>query len=357
MSREADAGDVIQRIEMKPRRAVPCTSREEYNSNQAEDAINKRHGLDQGRKGVLHRFGSVEPAKCSEIPEEEQNNPKGNHYFPTNTKFGHYRSLTNSEHSKERQVLQKIEDFIFFTKTGNLSIFRCLDQDGDSYISMKELVEKFRMDHLLTRDEEKTLVGYLDPNKKGYVEFAEFHSKVYPNVANSEAVQSKTRENGETKDQQRTATKLLRAAGPSKEYHEMTRMSLPSIQETREKFAKPFRTRDGLFRKTRYNGNPQFHDTIREFIPDRNSAFYSSEKERFDQCPGHRLAFQKEDKEKRSRSQEAKTAKIQLSQSQNQEFRQNSRERRSRKEAYTLANKANAGFLYEHVKLFLFFPA
>jgi hypothetical protein len=346
---EADLGDVLQRIEMRPRMPPPSTHRDDLYGESKGQEFDRKYGLNEGAKGILHRFGSVDVE--GSFKGESGSSAQGPVFFPTNTKFGHYRSLTNSSHSELRQALQKAEDFIFFTKTNYLPIFRDLDQDGDSHISMGELVARFKRDHILTAAEEKSLVEYLDPQKKGFINFTEFHTKVYRNVTNSKEIQNYSKCDTITKanEPKGHSVRLVNRAGPSKEFHEMIMSSLPSINGTRQRFSKPFRGKDGLVRRTRYSANPEFKDTVKEFLPEKDTSMYASVEERFDQSPGHRLVFQREDKGRRARSHEAKAEKKQSQDESYARARLISREAAQRRMDGKMSSKAKAAFIYEHV--------
>lgn len=154
-------------------------------------------------------------------------------FFPTNMKFGEYKSWTNQSHSDIRNVLQKMDDFLFFGRTKYYEIFRSFDVDKDSYISTNDLIEKIKDHHLLTNKEQKVLVDFLDPEHKGFLNFKEFNEKIYANVANSK---------------ESTGHENISGTQPNRERHENLASSLPSIVQTKKKLASPFEnTSFGIF--------------------------------------------------------------------------------------------------------------
>jgi hypothetical protein len=150
-------------------------------------------------------------------------------FFPTNTKFGEYKSWSNQNHSEVRQVLQKMDDFVFFGRTRFLDAFRLFDADKDSYISTQDLIEKIKDHHLLTNKEQKVLIDFLDPEQKGFLNFKEFNKKIYANVGNSK---------------ESTGLENISTVQPSKERHEDLSSSLPSIVQTKKRLAAPFNKAD-----------------------------------------------------------------------------------------------------------------
>jgi hypothetical protein len=214
-------------------------------------------------------------------------------------------------------------------------VFRTFDKDGDSYISTKDLLEKIKDHHMLTAKEQKILVEYLDPEKKGFLDFREFHSKIYSNVANSK---------------QSTGELEFTSSLPTKEGHESIARSLPSIVKTRKKFSEPFDNSNAkLTPSTKFGSSPPFKNTIRSFCPGENTAFYCSEAERFDRSHNNRTYYQQLDKANQTHSMEKK---IKFIQTYNKWFEDKVlMERKITEESNKrfLERKGKEQFLYEHV--------
>lgn len=263
-------------------------------------------------------------------------NQKTFSFFPTNMKFGHYRSLANSNHPTIIQTLQKLDDFIFLEGGSHFKVFKSFDMDKDSFISTQDIMAKVKKEHILTEKEEKSFIDYIDPQKKGFVTFAEFHSKVFSNVSYSEDIRSKGAcPNG-----------LL-----SFDKHKENLAKFENFMERKGQVIKGFRTNDlRLHVATRFGSTPPYKNTLVEHCPDDKTSFYASEKERFDRSRDHRTNFQSQDQKKKSLTDKGN---IERRRERMEKFDCETKAGREKEEEFQkkkLERIANNHFLHENVK-------
>lgn len=84
-----------------------------------------------------------------------------------------------SEARRLRKVMVDIEDRIFDGKHKMYHVFRRFDKDGDGFVSYKDF-EQHLLAHKINVTEKEVaslMRNVLDPEKKGYIEFATFSKR------------------------------------------------------------------------------------------------------------------------------------------------------------------------------------
>jgi len=159
---------------------------------------------------------------------------------------------------------------------------------------------------IMSKVEAYQVLDFVDPERKGYVNFNEFHSKIRTNMVHQ----------GLDGDM-----KTLPFVVPSKETAKRTAETVPHTKEVVKKLINSVRPEaqgiriNGRFvilnileqkGKTRYGASPCWTNTFANIQASNKSPMFISESERFDRHPLARVKFQIEANEKKKRIDEAK---------------------------------------------------
>ncbi|CAD8211829.1 unnamed protein product [Paramecium octaurelia] len=190
-------------------------------------------------------------------------------------------------------VLRKVDDQIFNKREKQLKIFKEFDVDQDGYVSQVDLQQ--RMKHILTQDEIRLLIQYIDPENKGFSNFTEFSSKI---------------RNGMTILDENGAQLINVNTQPSKTTIIAATSFLPELQKSIDEFKKPFiasKNRSDYKPSTRYGATPCLKDTFANIVPLEKSGLWASAEQRFSK---NREEYQKEEKKLKEFRQEQKLERI-----------------------------------------------
>jgi len=166
-----------------------------------------------------------------------------------------------------RHVLQGLEQQLFIANGLNsFQAFKRLDADKDGFMTMEDLSNGLTALHVPhTTAEARALMGKLDADGKGFVDYQQFAKLLRPDMAQKSPLQT---EQGNS------------AAQPSLSF---LSTQLQQTKGLNESFARArSRNMDGEMRQsTRFASTPQQHNTFLHYHPDTSSPLYLSEKDRF----------------------------------------------------------------------------
>ncbi|CAD8080654.1 unnamed protein product [Paramecium primaurelia] len=242
------------------------------------------------------RKGPAPLNKAEELSIPPQDTQKSSFYDPG---FG-LSSLSNKFSPEMGQMLQKVEQCIFKASARQYDIFNSFDKDKDGYISHEDLKKKLQELHILSNNEEQLLIHYLDPEKKGSVNFQEFSSKLYP---------------GMTLYDNKGCVGVVPSLYPAKERNENMKTKLPQITRSFEDTSQSMQQLKGA---TRFGATPQHKNTFLNVQrPPQDSALFLNEDGRFEK--NARLRYLREDQEKEKNIYENKLNRIRKHQNEIQE--------------------------------------
>jgi hypothetical protein len=112
-------------------------------------------------------------------------------------------------------ILRRVEQRVFLGTTKAYSAFKLFDADHDGYVSTADMRRKLGEMCILNPKEEEVFMNYLDPNKKGYVDFKDFSHRVKSNMAHNDAA---------------AVNNVIPYTAPCKEIHNATLSQLPEVK-------------------------------------------------------------------------------------------------------------------------------
>lgn len=127
-------------------------------------------------------------------------------------------------------ILDKFDSLFFARQASAYKTFKSFDLDKDGFISREDFSKKLGSLAFLNQNEINSFVDYVDKDKKGYVDFKEFCSKVKPSM-------NKTDELGRWKE----ATYIL----PSREGVRRRIDELEGVKEKTAKLIEEFKPKAG----------------------------------------------------------------------------------------------------------------
>jgi len=214
---------------------------------------------------------------------------------------GELGALTSGKKQKRlNEILKKVDDKIFVERKKAFDLYKMFDVDRDGFVSRTDFVTKAEEILLVPKEDIPVLVEYLDPTKKGYVNFKEFHKKI--------------RSNAHHQDEDNNPT-VFPSVVPSKEnFDKVSKIA----SETKTRFEDSniiHRPETAVLRPTSRFGNaPAWKNTFLNLQAPLTSPMFIAEKERFSKNPQASVLPATEDKEKKQRIWSAKAENLKLNQ-------------------------------------------
>ena len=90
-----------------------------------------------------------------------------------------HSDLCGTNREELTRILSNIENKVFNGPTKYYAVFKQFDNDGDGYISKQDLesaLQKLKIPH--NSQETKVLMDFLDGDKNGFIQYAEFAEKI-----------------------------------------------------------------------------------------------------------------------------------------------------------------------------------
>lgn len=198
-----------------------------------------------------------------------------------------------TKQKKINEILNKIDERIFVERKRAYDLYKMFDVDNDGFISRKDFITKAEEMSLVPREDIKVLVDYLDSQNKGYVNFREFHQKIYTNA---------------TQQDENANPKVFPSVMPSKENFLKTAGFGPMTKKKVDEMINELRPQTSGFLRpsSRFGSTPVWKNTFHSFQPNITSPMFVSDRERFNCSPLANVLPSVEEKAQKRRIQSAK---------------------------------------------------
>lgn len=170
-----------------------------------------------------------------------------------------------------KKILCDLDNKLYQQGPNNaLKIFKSFDKDGDGYITIEDLKDGLRHNKIIHDQEEaNVLMSFLDRDRNGFLNFAEFSKILQPNI-----IASNPERFSEPKE------KYLNSHQPSKEYLVLQKNNLEANSKAHQIFRDSFVPDKNLHAKTRYGASPPHKNTFANMVPDSSSGLFLGESDR-----------------------------------------------------------------------------
>ena len=192
---------------------------------------------------------------------------------------------TDTSNRDINQILRAIDERCLIDNLNYFEKYNWFDKDKDRYVSMVDIKKKMFDLNQINKEECRTLVDYLDDQKKGFVKFDEFSKKIKRNMTNEGP-------NGELINyniMQPGLPQVKMLINGTDKNKGTVKAAYDSVRP--EKF-------QTVNVNTRYGSTPAFKNTFVNYQPPKTSQMHINEKDRLTRDIRARTAYQVEHKTK-----------------------------------------------------------
>lgn len=203
-----------------------------------------------------------------------------------------------------KRILQALDEKIFTQGVfKSFKAYKLFDHDNDGYISLDDLtkgLETLNIPH--SPSEAADLMGLMDCDNKGYVEFHEFAQVVKPDTVYQNSLKL-----GETQ------LKYPNYVQPCKEFLDVQLARAPAVNQSYEQLRTKYKPLDLNFSLkpcTRFGATPGHKNTFTSFVPAEQAGMYLGAKGRFNAKNKDPINIGSLDRDAKLLIQEAKSIRI-----------------------------------------------
>ena len=208
--------------------------------------------------------------------------------------------------NKLKYLMTKLDDALFPTSDSHKTVFDQFDKNMDGYICEKDFVDKLTSLEIFNKQDSKSIFNAMDSEKKGYLNYAEFHEMIKPGCASNNFRHLPTDNAAYNK------SVPYNSVFPTVKECNAAQSNSYNIKGYRKKVCDSFNQTHNIT-NTRFGYIPPSYakDTFTNFTASRNSGMFMNNADRFMKDINRHTIFQKEEKAKNQERISYKTSCIQ----------------------------------------------